>query len=634
MVLCSSTDSLAEQILEPSDEEVLAQSEEASSSEDDELQDDEEPLPRSTMAIKSPGLNRPLRDSDEEGSDALDEDEELEGWGSSKKDYYDADVIETEADALEEEAEARRLQQRQLQGMTETDFGFDEKDWLEAGKTVEDARDDDGVHREVLPKVEITDALGPEERVQIMRRRYPEFEPLSREFLDLQSIYTELTNAAKDAAGVTLFDKFKEASTTKSSRHLSVSETFSALKYRALCAYLGSLSMYFALLTSGTQLPDGKILAKAPEDLQEHAIMETLVQCRALWERIQKISLQELSPQVQENDAVFDQHENGFKDDVLPPLSSSIGDEINLLRPDSGEQPSKHQKKRMRKAERLALVAQEEAKAGQLERLRQAELSLESLPDFTQVSARTVPTMARNATKKSDDDDNSDFGDATSLTAYETAEKAKRKKSLKFYTSQIAQKSNKRENAGRDAGGDADLPYREQLKDRQERIRAEAERRGKKTSTVGAPLDEGSSNEEIEQTNAQRTQNGDTGNSDDEYYDLVAKRASDKKALKAANAEAHAAALKFSSAADPDGNNHDADGKRAITYAIEKNKGLHPHRKKDVRNPRVKKRKKFEDKNKKLKSVRAVYNKEREGKGGYGGEKTGIKRSLVRSVKL
>jgi U3 small nucleolar RNA-associated protein 3 len=57
-------------------------------------------------------------------------------------------------------------------------------------------------------------------------------------------------------------------------------------------------------------------------------------------------------------------------------------------------------------------------------------------------------------------------------------------------------------------------------------------------------------------------------------------------------------------------------------------------RKKDVRNPRVKKRKKYEEKKKKkLSSIRAVY-KGGEGRGGYGGEKTGIKTGLVKSIKL
>ena len=76
-----------------------------------------------------------------------------------------------------------------------------------------------------------------------------------------------------------------------------------------------------------------------------------------------------------------------------------------------------------------------------------------------------------------------------------------------------------------------------------------------------------------------------------------------------------------------------ADGKRAISYLIEKNKGLTPFRKKDVRNPRVKKRKKYDEKKKKLASMKAVY-KGGEGRGGYGGELTGIKKGLVKSVKL
>jgi hypothetical protein len=75
------------------------------------------------------------------------------------------------------------------------------------------------------------------------------------------------------------------------------------------------------------------------------------------------------------------------------------------------------------------------------------------------------------------------------------------------------------------------------------------------------------------------------------------------------------------------------DEKRAIGYTIEKNKGLAPRRKKEVRNPRVKKRMKFEEKKKKLGSVRQVY-KGGEERGGYGGEKTGIKSGLVKSIKL
>ena len=626
--------------MEPSDEEILAESDEFSSSSKDDFEDSAGESDSFQKAAKSSRLRKPLQDLDQEGSIGSDEDDDVEGWGPSRKDYYDADAIETEADALEEEAEARRLQQKQLQNMTEADFGFDEVDWLETGKYAEENGNREGVRREILPKLEVTDAMGPEERIKVLQTSYPEFDPLAKEFLDLQAVHQELADVAREAAMVTLDDGSTNVPRTEELGYLSNLNNFATLKHRALSAYLGSLSMYFALLTSGGQSSsDVRASAMPPQELREHTVMDTLVQCRDLWERIKDIPLPDLSSPAQDAAANLDKVEKNAEDDTNRSQLLMNGRIDETLQSTSNERISKHQKKRIRKAKRLALTAQAEANARRQERLRQAELSLESLPDFTQMSAKMSLSKSRTAAKEADNDNNSDFGDATSLTAHEAAEKAKRKKSLKFYTSQIAQKSNKRDGAGRDAGGDADLPYRERLKDRQERLNAEAERRGRtpKASTVGMPLgDDLGEDEGEEPTNAQRRQDGDAGNSDNEYYDLVAKRASDKKASKAAdNARAHAAALDSgSSALNPDNAALDADGKRAITYVIEKNKGLHPHRKKDVRNPRVKKRKKFAEKKKKLGSVRAIYKVDREGKGGYGGEKTGIKRGLVRSVKL
>jgi U3 small nucleolar RNA-associated protein 3 len=105
-------------------------------------------------------------------------------WGASKKDYYNADAIETEQDALDEEAEARRIQKKQLQAMTEADFGFDEDEWL--GQDGEKDPELGAIVTEVLPQLQITDSMSEEERLKIMRTRYPEFEHISREYLRLQ----------------------------------------------------------------------------------------------------------------------------------------------------------------------------------------------------------------------------------------------------------------------------------------------------------------------------------------------------------------------------------------------------------------------------------------------------------------
>ncbi|KAJ3200222.1 hypothetical protein HDU67_002232, partial [Dinochytrium kinnereticum] len=79
-------------------------------------------------------------------------------------------------------------------------------------------------------------------------------------------------------------------------------------------------------------------------------------------------------------------------------------------------------------------------------------------------------------------------------------------------------------------------------------------------------------------------------------------------------------------------NDFAAGEKRASTWEMLTNKGLTPHRKKENRNPRVKKRLKFEQAKKKLKSVRAVA-ADRSKIGPYRGELTGIKTSISKIIK-
>ena len=605
-----------EAFFEPSDEEVLAANDDVSDSEEEYEDAEETPEPSKKWAkLAKPG-KRP-QDSDSEASATPEEDEDVGGWGTSRKDYYNADKIETEADALEEEAEARRLQQKQLQGMTEADFGFDEIDWKEAGKDIDDDDDDDEGQGKIisLPKVEITDVMGPEERLKILRTRYPEFEPLSREFLELQTVHEDLRTAATEAE-IVQQHRFTMANSSGDSQDLLT--PIAVLKLNALRAYLASLSMYFALFTSGQAGSDGQLAAISPDQLRDHAIMETLVVCRDLWETVKTVKVPETVDSVDEKG----HSRSGRSDNMV--LSNGAVDE------DQGR--PKKRKHRKSKAQKAADAAQAEADQRRAQRLRKTEEELASLTALTN-SAKKLLRSSKTSTKpvNAREDSESDFGEQTTLTAHEAAEKAKRKKSLRFYTSQITQKSNKRDAAGRDAGGDADIPYRERLKDRQARLNAEAEQRGKKPkeSSKGNPL-RGPSDEE-DHAAAQELRNGEGSGSED-YYDLVASRSAGKKAAKAVLAAAHAQAEKEGGivrVVEDEG----VDGKRAISYAIEKNKGLAPKRKEDVRNPRVKKRKKYEDKKKKLGSIRQVY-KGGEPRGGYSGEKTGIKKDLVRSVKL
>jgi U3 small nucleolar RNA-associated protein 3 len=355
-----------------------------------------------------------------------------------------------------------------------------------------------------------------------------------------------------------------------------------------------------------------------PAELHDHPVMESLLRCQKLWSKVEGLPVGD------------------------PMVEASNGDELSVIEEASSEptpqskldeaiaRKRKEKKLKKTKAQLATESAQAEANARRAEKLRKTEEELAALSSLTDKSAlrkanrTTKPKQPMLNLLNADD---SDFGEETPLTARELAEKAKKKKTLRFYTSQIVQKANKRGAAGRDQGGDMDVPHRERLKDRQARLQAEAEKRGQhKDKGPGAALGDGgeSDDDDARQPGA--------ADEDDDYYDMVAARSHAKKKAKEDRAAAYAQAAKENAIVIPE-EVIGEDGRREITYAIAKNKGLTPHRKKEVRNPRVKKKLKYADKMKKLKTMKKVYGGG-EGRGGYKGELTGIKPGLVRSTKL
>lgn len=485
---------------------------------------------------------------------------------------------------MEEEAEAKRLQQKKLQKMSDADFGFDESEWLDAGN--EDEEGD--VVTEVLKDVEITPEMRPEERLRILQTRYPEFEFLANEFLELQPLLVELQGLVE----------------AEPARKSSMPASTTVIKARALAAYMGCLGMYFTLLTSPAK--GGKKEGKPmdPVELRDHAVMDSLLQCRELWSKVKSLK----SP-VPVDDISSDEE----MADLEEPVPSSKSKSNKLSKPKSAKKLAKQ-------------AAQEEEAALRLQRIRATSEELQTL-------TAKIPTKLVKRSKaadiKDDDDNHSDFGEEESMDEKAAAAKASKKKSLRFYTSQIVQKSNKRADAGRDAGGDMDLPVKERFRDRQQRLNAEAEARGRKMDEYGRGNtalggESGSEDEGVA---------GEVREEEDEYYDMVSKTQKKKRSDKDDKIAAEAKAIADEKMDRVVEGGLDEDGKRAIGYVIQKNKGLAPKRKKEVRNPRVKKRMKFEEKKKKLSSMKQIW-KGGEERGGYGGEKTGIKSGLIKSIKL
>ncbi|KAG6025333.1 hypothetical protein E4U41_001534 [Claviceps citrina] len=559
--------------IELSDEELLAYQDSDSEDDDDQL-DLEEDL----QSQRKEKRTKKRKAGDSQDEEAPDQEEEGDSgwWGSSKQEYYDADNIETEADALEEEAEAKRLQKKKLSKMREEDFVFDGRDWL-AGETEADEEEEKVV--EVLKDIDITPDMSVEERARLLSTRYPEFEHLANELDELQPVLAKLRADAVD-----------ESSTS-----------IQVIKHWVLGCYVAALTSYFAILTSPAR--DAIQLQKtlSPADLRDHDVMETILQCRDAWNRVRKLK------------------STHSADETVMSLAAEMDGEYTL---DDALAclDQKKERKASAKREKAAASAKQAKKLEKAKAIESSVADLYNLPLPSGKSKRKSKPVDKEAS-----DDHSDFGEEETLDARAAADKAARKKSLKFYTSQIAQKENKRAGAGRDAGGDMDIPHRERLRDRQARLLAEAAKRGKKDSKHGADLGDDSGGEEDgAAADAIRGQ-------EDDYYDMVAHKSKSKRDEKAARYAAYAAAGK----ADRVVENEEvgADGKRKITYAIEKNKGLAPKRSKDVRNPRVRRRKQYEAKQKKLKSMKPVW-QGGEPKGGYRGELSGINTGVIKSVKL
>eukprot|EP01034_Spumella_vulgaris_P022961 gene22961-29146_t len=140
--------------------------------------------------------------------------------------------------------------------------------------------------------------------------------------------------------------------------------------------------------------------------------------------------------------------------------------------------------------------------------------------------------------------------------------------------------------------------------------------------------DDDEEGDELEQVIAHKRRRAPDSRMDEEDDTLLEDFGSKKKAYLAKKSEHYTAEPRYGGQVDmvEDGK------KRAATYEIMKNKGLTPHRKKENRNPRVKKRAAY---------AKAVVNRKGQVRdvitgnaGGYSGEMTGVKANVSRSRKI
>ncbi|KAL6940414.1 hypothetical protein ACO0QE_004314 [Hanseniaspora vineae] len=568
-----------------SDEELADNGEEEIMGIDESDEDDNEG-DASDYEVKTEDVHRkvfgrrmePTQNSDDEDLEGEEDDEDLQ-WGTTKNEYYGADDLDDDDEAKEIEKEALRQQKLHLEELHMQDFLDDEVE----NEWVKKAKDYDMEKFKESTSMKSTDAstddiknifqMDEEAKKDFIKTSFPEFFPLAGEFTKLNGKLEEL-NAKADAQDSHILN----------------------IKKSALNAYISVIASYFALF-----LNELKNNIDEFHTMKDHPVMESILTLKEIWRQADELPDELELPEEDmnlEDGQEIDQEQSDAELEEVSEMDENI---LAATVPIDSEGESS---------------GDDEGSENDVEDEEEQQQT-----DFgIDISASRV---SKNENKKAREVDN-DFLE-TDINDVDAAEKKARKKTLRFYTSKIDQADLKKLERFK---GDDDIPYKERLFERQQRLLEEARKRGQKTGKDEEhDLDAHDYNSDDE--NVASSVNAD-GQTNDYYSQVKNSKLNKKLARTKAHEEAVIAAKegKLAEAAE----NIGEDGKRAINYQILKNKGLTPKRHKDNRNSRVKKRKKYEKAQKKLKSVRQVYSGGQSG--AYEGEKTGIKKNLVKSVKF
>ncbi|KAG9315918.1 hypothetical protein JVU11DRAFT_3569 [Chiua virens] len=585
---------------------------------DADTDSDLEPIPSKSKPSKPA---RDTKSSSKKDKDASESEEET--WGRSKGAYYSSNAAQLDSDDEEanelEEQEALRLQAKAREGMCDDDFGL--------GDVVEgDVEPPEAMAEEVLPTPVLIKP--PQDRQTVIRtleKESPETLALARDWDDTAH------NLVEVKARVDALEKTESDGLEHGLQHLY---------YQALLTYSTTLAFYIHLRVT-------EKYAARPELLRRHPILNRLL---ALKQGIH--TLESLGVGDPLSDADDDDGEEEDEDDLMDGLEDG-GDLWSLIKQNGLESDeladlledaaalTASPPARTRKPNLASTTPTEIEHPKKKRKTSAAHGSDRRGPVFDLVEPEYVraPPTKKHKHKVTvgsvDTVPAADlYGEVTALGYHDLSDKQARKKSLRFHVSRIESASSRRTNARANAiGGDDDIPYKERKREREARLEKE---RGKKKEKGqlgdgGDDLDDldpevGTVDKKHKRKRALEDEDADKDAGDaNGYYDLVRQASATKKERKKAEYEA--------AHARPEVESESTSGPRSVTRAILSNKGLTPRRSKAVRNPRVKKRQKYDQAKKKVASQKAVY------KGGigdiskYSGEQSGISK-VVKGVRL
>ncbi|KAG0371272.1 Sas10 C-terminal domain-containing protein [Gamsiella multidivaricata] len=572
--------------------------------------------------------------------DRKDDEEELDldktSWGKTKRSYYNADEIESDDEtAKAEEEEALRLQKKRLAEMSEEDFAPEEEEtaWgAAAGRGALGDKDADralvegfekelqgidllkakqgGVVVEKIAKAGIS-KLSKQEILKVLQNQSPELLDLVEEFKEK----IEILQAIAELLQLT-------SSLSKPYPDDKAPMPFLHLKYQTLISYLTNIAFYITLKT--TPETDST-------DLTNHPVIDALYELKKAIVKLEKMEKKKAIADSMEE--LLEVLENGGESDA--DTDEEDEEEIRRLMEKKANARKVSVKGKKLQNEANSKTARKTAKSKEFEYNVDFEEEFVSHSKKSKKDAKSISTDKKRRME-------SDYGDLDELLDVDLEDKAQKKRSLRDYVAKLDQNANKRSKILK-GSGDTDIPYREKFKDRQEQMKRQA--------VKSAPAPENTELDDLEwdakdMADARRVGSGDNddifsdgempgrggrggrGQEEREGVDYYQEVINAKEAKKAARKALNESLEKSTSFEDT---SIDPSDKRSISWQILKNKGLTPHRKKEQRNPRVKHRNKYEAAKKKIKSVKRVFTRL---EGAYGGEKTGIKTGLARSVKF
>lgn len=576
-------------------------------------------------------------------------------WGQRRNMYYNADDADADDEiAKEEEKEAIRLQQERMEQLDEDDFlddSFATK--LSTGASGEtdkfDLDEDDDKNVEVLEKTskENISKMTKDEQLSIIFNQTPEM-------LELIEEYKERLTELKDKI-IPILDMIEKSGTRTKLEEKAIK--YLKLKYQILISYLTNISFYLVLRSS-----------ISPNEIKDHPVIVTLVDIKLILDKIEKEVEGKEEEEEEEEIKSKKNKKKKSKKEVKPKEKTIVTEAIERLlqqvkegRPDEEDsitdehndiinkmQSKLEQIQSAFSEEKINNKAKESIMASKDNKDKKSKKHVKISEDVEEISdsdyeERFVSLKPKEKPKKKSkrkEKNLNDFGESND-NLVDVEEKESKKKSLRFHVSRIDKSISKLTN--KKSYGDLDVPYK--TKDKKEIANDVKKSREVEGADVFDDTDDLDLNDGLDVNTNLNTQSNnkrprdemendndyidDFDDEDIQYYEQVNKKIKEKKKMKEEAFRSEKQHILEESMYDE--NDLTPGEKRHINKTIEVNRGLTPHRKREKKNPRVKHRKNYEKAMIKLKSFRRVAVNKGE-VGPYGGETTGIKTKLSRSV--